>query len=347
MRISMAHLSGMQTRTKTNTKKTVRTTAIALVLTAVAAATATVAIGCGATTHPEAPATLGSAASSSSMESLVDVPGPLTVETVIGADWQVPLSGLLNLDHPAAKNAKLADRDEPIHVAFHAVTHPTRGTFLIDTGVERALFEAPDEAAIRGIAARVANVDKMKRRTDTKSWIDRQEHPPAGVFLTHLHADHVSGMRDVPAGTPVFLGPGEARDRSFENLFVAPIVDRALENKPPLSVWRFSADPDGVFDGLVDVFGDGSFWAIHVPGHTSGSTAYLARTTTGAILFTGDACHTSWGWEHGVEPGDFSSDKKRSASSLDRLRRFAGRHPKMEIRVGHQERPRASASTNP
>lgn len=332
----MAHLRGM----KTSTKKNVRNPALMLVLGTVAAAVAVGTVGCSATTHPEAPASLGAAAATSSLEALVDEPGPLTVETVIGADWQVPLSGLLNLDHPEAKSAKLADRDEPIHVAFHAVTHPTRGTFLVDTGVERALFDAPDEAAIRGIAARVAHVDKMKRRTDTRTWVERQERAPAGVFLTHLHVDHVSGMRDLPAGTPVFVGPGETNARSFENLFVAPIMDRALENKPPLSVWRFSADPDGVFDGLVDVFGDGSFWAIHVPGHTSGSTAYLARTKTGPVLFTGDACHTAWGWEHGVEPGDFSADKKRSAGSLERLRSFAARHPKMEIRLGHQERPR-------
>ncbi len=327
---------GMKTSTR---KNKAWTTALALAGGAAAVgAIAVAATGCAATTHPDAPATLGSAAATSSLEAVVDQPGPLTVETVIGADWQVPLSGLVNLDHAEAKAAKLTDRDEPIHVAFHAVTHPTRGTFLIDTGVERALFDAPDEAAIRGLAARVAHVDKMKRRIDTKTWIARQPEPPRGVFLTHLHVDHVSGMRDVPAGTPVFLGPGESTDRSFENLFVAPIVDRALENKPPLSVWRFSADPDGVFDGLVDVFGDGSFWAISVPGHTRGSTAYLARTTTGPILFTGDACHTAWGWDHGVEPGDFSADKKKSAASLERLRRFASRHPTMQIRVGHQER---------
>lgn len=293
--------------------------------------------GCSTTTHhPDAPASLGAPAATSSLEAVVDAPGPVTVETVIGADWQVPLSGLVNLDHPAAKAEHLVDRDEPIQVAFHALHHPTRGTFLIDTGVERAIFDAPDEAVIRGVAARVANIGKMKRRIDTKTWLDRQKQPIGGVFLTHLHVDHISGMRDLPSGTPVFVGPGEARARSFENLFVAPIVDRALELKPALSVWRFERDRDGMFDGLLDVFGDGSVWVLHVPGHTPGSTAFVARTPSGPILFTGDACHTAWGWEHGVEPGSFSADKKKSAESLDRLRRFAAKHPGMEVRLGHQ-----------
>jgi glyoxylase-like metal-dependent hydrolase (beta-lactamase superfamily II) len=297
---------------------------------------AALTVGCVATTHPETPATLGSPVSS--LEAVVDVPGPVTVETVIGADWEVPLSGLLNLDHPAAKEAKLVDHEEPIQVVFHAIHHPTRGTFIVDTGAERALFDAPDEAAINGIVRTVAKIDKMKRRTDTKTWLAHQERPIRGVFLTHLHADHISGMRDVPARTPVFVGPGETTTRSWENLFVAPVVDRALEGKPPLSVWRFAPDPDGTFDGLVDVFGDGSLWAIYVPGHTPGSTAFLARTPNGPVLLTGDACHTIWGWEHGVEPGTFSVDKKRSAQSLARLRSFAAKHPQLEVRLGHQVR---------
>jgi len=289
--------------------------------------------GCSATTHAETPSAWGKA---TSLDSVIDEPGPIEVETVIGADWQVPISGMVNLDHPAAKAAGIKEHDEPIQVAFHALKHPTRGTFLIDTGVEKALFDAPDDAAVRGIVASVANVNKMKRRTDTKTWIEANHVKVSGVFLTHLHVDHISGLRDVPSGTPVFVGPGEATARSFENLFVASTTNRALEGKPPLEVWHFQKDPDGRFEGVLDVFGDASVFALWVPGHTPGSTAFVARTKTGPILFTGDACHTTWGWEHAVEPGTFSSDKPRSADSLKRLENLASAHPTMETRVGHQ-----------
>jgi N-acyl homoserine lactone hydrolase len=298
------------------------------------------ALGCAATSHGTLASALGKNASSAALDAIVEQPGPITVETVVGADWEVPLSGLLNLEHPAAKAAKLTDRSEPIVIMFHAIRHPSRGLFMIDTGVERALFDDPGHAAVRGLVASFMHTDKMQRRTDTKAWIDRLREPVMGVWLTHLHLDHVSGLRDVPNMAPVYVGPGETDERSFQNAFVAPNVDRALTGKSTLSVWRFEPDPDGAFDGVVDIFGDGTAWALHVPGHTEGSTAFVVRTATGPVLFTGDASHTLWGWDHGVEPGSYSSDQAKSAESLARLRTFARKHPSLEVRVSHQVRPR-------
>lgn len=270
----------------------------------------------------------------------MDVPGPLTVETVVGADWAVDRAGLLNLKHPRAIAAGLKDGMEPIVIQFHAVHHPTRGLFLVDTGVERALREDPDHAAIHGIVARVMGIGRIRIKTDTASFLARQKVPVAGVFLTHLHADHISGMRDVPAGAAIYMGAGEAGERSLQNLVVRPVTDDALAGKGPLRELRFTPDPSGAFEGVMDVFGDGTFFAISVPGHTPGSTAYLARTVDGPVLMVGDACHTAWGWEHEVEPGEYSSDRPRNRESLAQLRRFVKRHPRIDVRLGHQALPR-------
>jgi glyoxylase-like metal-dependent hydrolase (beta-lactamase superfamily II) len=88
------------------------------------------------------------------------------------------------------------------------------------------------------------------------------------------------------------------------------------------------------------VFGDGSFWAISVPGHTKGSNAYVARTASGPILFTGDTSHTVWGWENEVEPGSFTGDHAKNLENLLRLKKLAAEHPAMEVRLGHQAMPK-------
>jgi glyoxylase-like metal-dependent hydrolase (beta-lactamase superfamily II) len=274
--------------------------------------------------------------SSAELEASLSEPGPVAFETVVAADWEVDRGGLLNLDHPKAEAAGLEDEPERIQILFHAVRHPTRGLFIIDTGVERALHADPDRAAIRGLVAGVMNVERMKIHVDTATWLSRQRRPLAGVLMTHLHLDHVSGMPDVPQGTPIYAGPGETSTRAFSNAFVQSTIDRAMEGQAPVQELPFARDPDGRFEGVLDLFGDGSVWALHVPGHTPGSTAYVVRTPKGPVLVAGDACHTEWGWKNGVEPGTFSSDQPRSADNLRRLRALAERHPRMDVRLGHQ-----------
>jgi N-acyl homoserine lactone hydrolase len=63
---------------------------------------ATAADGCSATGHRVELVTLGTPRPASALEAVVDQPGPLTLETVVGADWHVARSGLLNLDHTKA-----------------------------------------------------------------------------------------------------------------------------------------------------------------------------------------------------------------------------------------------------
>jgi glyoxylase-like metal-dependent hydrolase (beta-lactamase superfamily II) len=87
---------------------------------------------------------------------------------------------------------------------------------------------------------------------------------------------------------------------------------------------------------MLDVFGDGSLWAFHLPGHTPGSMAFLARTADGSRLLVGDNSHTRWGWDNAVEPGSFTADHERNAESLRWLRSFADRHPEIEVYLGHQ-----------
>lgn len=298
--------------------------------------------GCAVTSHQTQPANLGVPSSLSALEAALDQAGPITVETVTAAHWQVPLSGLLNLDAPQARGAGLEERDEPIQIFLHALHHPRQGVYLVDSGVQADIHG--EDSAVGGLVASVAGLDELTVQLDTRAWLKRQPAPLRGVLFTHLHLDHVMGLPDIPTGTPLYSGPGEAQAQSFENLFVQGTTDRELEGHAALQEWQFPAPAAGAAPGIaavLDVFGDGTLWALHVPGHTPGSTAYVARSTAGPVLFTGDACHTAWGWQHGVEPGSFSSDAPRSRHSLLALRELAQRHPAMTVRLGHQELPPA------
>ena len=290
---------------------------------------------CAVTSHGTQPSKLGTAKSSSDLLASLAEPGVVELETVASADWAVDRSGLINLGNPIAKQAGLVDGDEKIQVFFHVIRHPTKGTFIVDTGVETALRDAPAKSAMSGLVRSAMHLEKLTVHVPLGEWLAK-EPKLDGVFLTHLHLDHITGMADVPKGTPVFTGPGEAKDSQFMYLFVRGSADQALEGKPALSEWQFTPDASGSFDGVLDIFGDGSVWALWVPGHTPGSTAYLVRTTQGPVLLTGDASHTRWGWEHHVEPGTFTGDAQRGVESFKKLQVFAAAHPEIEVRLGHQ-----------
>jgi N-acyl homoserine lactone hydrolase len=293
--------------------------------------------GCAASRHPIQRAELGVTRSSADLLAALARPGPVVLETVVACDWQVDRKGLINLKHPSARAARIEPGPEQIQIYFHVLRHPTRGTFIVDTGVETALRDRPKQAAVRGAVARYMKIaDTMKFRVPLGEWLAREAAPLQGVFLTHLHVDHITGMADVPAATPVYSGPGEARARDFLHVFLRRHTDRALAGKPAVREWSYQPDKAGRFAGVLDIFGDGSVWALWVPGHTPGSTAYLVRTPGGPVLLTGDASHTRWGWDHDVEPGKLSADIPRSAASFKQLRALVAEHPEIAVRLGHQ-----------
>lgn len=294
---------------------------------------------CRLTDHPVEQSKLGVIRSSDALLEVLDQPENWSVETVVSADWSVDRSGLINLDNPKAKAAKLVDGLEPIQVFFHALHHPKHGSFIVDTGVERALRDDPQHAALSGWAANAFGVERMKVRMPLADYLSAAPSPLRGVLLTHMHADHISGAPDVPHTVPFYGGRGEAHERNFLNVVVQPLTNRFLEGQLALREMAFAPDKANRFKGLIDLFGDRSLWAIYVPGHTIGSVAYLARTTRGPVLMTGDTCHTVWGWQNEVEPGSFTADREANRDSLARLKKLVAEHPSISVRLGHQSLP--------
>ncbi|MFC6734293.1 MULTISPECIES: MBL fold metallo-hydrolase [unclassified Haladaptatus] len=84
---------------------------------------------------------------------------------------------------------------------------------------------------------------------------------------THIHADHISGIRTVAAETDA------------TPVLPKPAADRGVEYDVPYET---------VADGDTLTVGDVEIEVIHTPGHTTGMTAY----TVGNVLFTGDGLFT-------------------------------------------------------
>lgn len=292
--------------------------------------------GCSQTSQPLGAPAPGKVSGSAEMERLIGLPGPIELESINSADWSVPLSGLVNLHSPAAMQAGLKDRDEPIQVYAHLLKHPQRGYYLVDTGVAKKLVDDPEKEGMSWLVLKAMPIKKMQIRKSTGDILQGINGKLSGVFFTHLHLDHISGMPDIPNDVPLYIGATESSAKYVLSLFTHGSANQLFKNKRPLQEWHFQPDPQNKFEGIVDIFEDGSVFAISVPGHTPGSTAYLIRTTQGPVLLTGDTSHTRWGWENTVEPGDYTQDNERNLINLKKLKNLVARYPQIKVRFGHQ-----------
>ena len=284
---------------------------------------------CSASGVDTQPANLGKNSTLGKLHTLIDQPGPITFRKHVAANWSVPLSGLLNLEHPKAVAAGLKDKDEDIQVFVYSLQHPKYGAFIVDSGVSTQ-FDNPEGSPDISYLVEKAMKFSVLELLLTTEQLAAQLGGIDGVLLTHIHMDHILGLDDLGSNVPVYLGSDDASATAVTHAVTQATTDRLLSNVSFLREWQFDDQ------GVIDIFGDGSLWAIQSPGHTPGSTAYLARTTQGSQLMLGDATHTRWGWDNGVEAGTYSEDGPLSAISLQNLLELSASHPDMTVHPGHQ-----------
>lgn len=283
-----------------------------------------------ATHHPAIASSLGTPSRTSGLEASLTRPGTVIFRRVRFATWTGGRGTFIDRDDP--RTSAVPPGFEDANIYAYVVDHPTRGRYLIDTGVSADL-----EPRLNGIM-RHALADMAVRIDQTTGRLLAGQTAPRAVFLTHLHFDHIGGLIDLDHATPVHLGPGDAAEKNRLNGLLGPPADAILEGYGPLQEWTFQADQDGAFASVLDIFGDGSIWAIHVPGHSPGSTAYLVNATDGPKLIVGDAAHTRLGWEQAMPQPVPAAARVDAATSFERLRRFAAAHPEVEVFLGHQSR---------
>jgi glyoxylase-like metal-dependent hydrolase (beta-lactamase superfamily II) len=239
---------------------------------------------------------------------------------------------LLNLEAPAAKG--LPDEKVWVTVYAHLIRHKEKGDFLVDTGYDRS-FKGNSPGNLECTTAEPFGFSfKQEPGQDIKSQLEKHSAKPQGVFFTHMHPDHTSGIPDLPKNIRYVAGKDEMA--GYMGLIGQFKCVNQLEGVKALEEIDFSsAKAMPPMGAAIDIFGDGSFWALSTPGHSVGHISYLVNGKDGPVLLVGDASHTKWGFENGVEPG-FIADREAAQRSLSQLKELARQFPSIKVIYGHE-----------
>ena len=147
--------------------------------------------------------------------------------------------------------------------------HQEKGRFLVDTGYGAGVFNNGWKSALYLALNKTyfREEEGIAYQLRERGISDLQE-----IILTHLHPDHIGGLREFDE-IPIILAKEALRslespktlDVLFENLLPSDFHDRVR------TVEVGDPSPLEGFQGL-DYFGDNSLWFIDLPGHARGQT---------------------------------------------------------------------------
>lgn len=197
------------------------------------------------------------------------------------------------------------------------IVHP-EGVFVIDTG-ENAEVNNKDYFKSSGRFSNWLNTTQFKFKVDREEEADRQLEKVGinitdvnKVFLTHLHLDHIDGLRHFP-NIDIYVNKKE--------------LDQPYGDLPKLYPEWFnpkSLELDSsyqVFDKAKALTETEDFWMVQTAGHTHGHTSYLLRTDQGYILFAGDVAYS----QEQLQKGRFAGanvDFKKARETYAKIQHF-------------------------
>jgi glyoxylase-like metal-dependent hydrolase (beta-lactamase superfamily II) len=183
------------------------------------------------------------------------------------------------------------------HAPAFLLRHAQRGAMLFDTGYAPRLLDAFARWPERLYQYATPTV----LGTPLAEGLRKRGVLPEEVgviIVSHLHADHVAGLRDFPASRFVVAREAMQLQQSTRGL---DAVRRGIVQQLFPDDFGARADVIDAYTAAAlphlgpthDLFGDGSIHLLPLPGHARGQLGALVRTAAGEVLLCADGAWTS------------------------------------------------------
>lgn len=230
------------------------------------------------------------------------------------------------------------------------IQHPAHGPILFDTGYADHFLTETESFPER--LYRLATPPRLPPEERLAVQLRRHGISPEDVELvlvSHLHADHVAGLRDLPRARFLLLrreletfrhlrGFAAVRRGFLPGLLPPDFAARAdfAEDRPVAELGPSWAP----FERGYDLLGDGSLIGIPLPGHTPGQLGVLLRAADGRpLLLAADSCWSARAWREQRPPSLLArpliADWGEYRRQLGALRALAERQSELRILPSH------------
>lgn len=229
------------------------------------------------------------------------------------------------------------------HAPAFLLQHPAHGAILFDTGYAPRLADAFahwPERLYKYATPTTFGTPVVQQLTASGVHAAQVTR----VIVSHLHADHVGGLRDFPQAHFVVSAAALALQQQARGV---DAVRRGIVQGMFPDDFTSRAHVIHSFDHAAlphlgpthDLFGDGSIVLVPLPGHARGQIGALVRASSGDLLLCADGAWTSRAWRELRAPhwitGPMQDDMTALRSTLRALRAFAGARPEVTILPTH------------
>ena len=179
----------------------------------------------------------------------------------------------------------------------------TDSCYLIRHGDQVMIWDTGFSSELKGQSQDMGDLVARMDRTIVEQLADAGLKPEDVdiVGISHMHPDHTGQAAQFRAAR-LLIGKGD-----FEG---------TKGKDDPFGPWRGEGKNLTLATADVDIFGDRSVTALHLPGHTPDHLALLVRLADGPVLLSGDLYHSlDARAKRGVPP--FNTDRAQTLASMD------------------------------
>lgn len=233
--------------------------------------------------------------------------------------------------HPMPFTGWLRGKDKKmwVPVSSYLIEHP-KGLILVDTGwhedirlKQKKHLGTLAHSMFKGYLPEGTSIAEKLQTMGVKN------EDLDFVLLTHLHSDHVSGLRHVKDAKKILTSELEWKAAQKQIGYI-----KSMWNGIRIDTFSLTNIPHGPYKKGYDLFGDGSLYLIHTPGHSDGMFSVLVKLQRGWLVLASDVGYGERSWKEIVLPG-LTTDQKSAQISLEWLKDFSNRTDCIQVITNH------------